>query len=108
MIQDTPSLRRNIRLKTANYKGQRWYFVTLCCANRRRGFANPEIASWLIGELRRQSDSSHFAVHAYCVMPDHLHALVLGIETASDLLAFMKNLKQETGFEFQKRFHRAL
>lgn len=99
---------KNIRLPAAHYTGQRWYFVTLCCAHRRPVFADPMHAAWILEHLRQHSNASHFAVHAYCAMPDHLHALVLGLDTTSDLLTFLKHLKQETGYQFQKRSHRAL
>ncbi len=41
-------------------------------------------------------------------MPDHFHALVRGMETTSDLLVFLKRLKQETAYEFQRRFGHTL
>ncbi len=94
-------LRKKIRLPAAHYVGPRWYFVTLCCAERRRIFGSPKIAGWLIENLRRESALHHFAVHAYCAMPDHFHALVRGMEATSNLLVFLKSLKQETAHEFQ-------
>ncbi len=63
---------------------------------------------WLIDMLRQESVSAQFLVYAYCIMPDHLHVLVQGLDTTSDLLAFVKRLKQSTGYEFRKRFHRNL
>jgi len=41
-------------------------------------------------------------------MPDHLHALVVGLNEKSDLLAFVKNLKQKTALEFRREFGRDL
>ena len=35
-------------------------------------------------------------------MPDHLHAVVEGLDPASDLLQFVKIFKQVTGFRYQK------
>ncbi len=49
-----------------------------------------------------------FAVHAYCVMPNHFHGLFCGIEPTSNLTGFVKNLKQTTGYEYQEQFHGAL
>jgi len=71
-------------------------------------FAKPEQAVWLIDQLREQSASNQFAVHAYCVMPDHLHALVFGLEPASSMLAFAKILKQKTSYEFRRKFSEPL
>jgi REP-associated tyrosine transposase len=101
-------LHKNIRLPAAKYIGVRWYFVTLCCAARRRVFANPEWASRIVDGLRQEADAYHFDVHAYCVMPDHVHALLKGLDPTCDLLAFLKNLKQKTDHEFRERFHRGL
>jgi putative transposase len=71
-------------------------------------FANPKQASWIINELRQQAASHSFSVHAYCAMPDHLHALVLGLEPASDLLIFLKDLKQKTAYEFERKLRHVL
>lgn len=38
-------------------------------------------------------------------MPDHLHALVMGLDETSDLLVFLKLLKQKSGYEFRQEFH---
>jgi len=103
-----PFPHKNIRLHPANYLGQRSYFITLCCASKRRVFAKSKMAIWLIEILRQQSTAHHFAVHAYSVMPDHLHALVSGLATASDLLAFVKNLKLTTSIEYRTRFRKTL
>jgi len=37
-----------------------------------------------------------FDVHAYCLMPDHLHFLAEGTEPTSDLRHFIKSLKIKT------------
>lgn len=97
---------KNIRLPAGHYTGQRWYFVTLCCADRRPVLAKPKYAAWVINQLRQHSRANHFAVHAYCAMPDHLHALVFGLDSTSNLLVFLKELKQKNAYEFQRRFHR--
>jgi len=99
---------KNIRLPAANYQGQRWYFVTLCCAARRPLFTNTARVYPVIEELRQQATAHQFDVHAFCVMPDHLHALVRGHQATSDLLALMKTLKQKTVYDFQRKFRRSL
>jgi putative transposase len=105
---------KNIRLGKESYKGQRWHFATICCHQRRPVFSSQLYANRLIEILRRDAISHRFGVHAYCVMPDHLHLLVQGLDHASDLLTFIKSLKQSTGYEFkqadgnalwQKKFH---
>jgi putative transposase len=103
-----PLLHKNIRLQPIQYVGQSSYFVTLCCARRRPVFADSKKAEWLVQILRRHSVAHGFAVHAYCVMPDHFHALASGLEPESRLLAFIKNLKQTTSREYRKQFQTTL
>ena len=42
------------------------------------------------------------ALPVYCVMPDHLHALVEGATATADFRWFVNRFKQATGFEFQQ------
>jgi putative transposase len=88
--------------------GQRWHFVTFCCDGRVPVFKGSDLAEWLIEMLRRESFAGRFAIHAYSLMPDHLHFLALGLEETSNLLSFVKLLKQKSAFEFKAKFHRAL
>ena len=101
-------LHKNIRLPAVKYRGVHWYFVTFCCAARRRVFADSKWASRIVDELRLEAAAYCFDVYAYCVMPDHVYALVKGLDPACDLLAFVKNLKQKTDREFREKFHRDL
>ena len=94
---------KNIRLDASKYLGARCYFVTLCCASRRPIFANPKHAHWIVEILRVISMDHRFLVHAYSAMPDHLHLLTLGADQSSDLLRFLKDFKQRTGFDFRKQ-----
>jgi putative transposase len=41
-------------------------------------------------------------------MPDHLHALIFGLDSVSDMLVLMKSLKQKTAYEFQRGFRQPL
>jgi putative transposase len=100
--------RRNLRLSAKYYHGRKFYFLTLCFESRRRFGANLRVASWLIARLRKHSAASAFFVHAYCVMPDHLHLLVSAAWDESNLMAFVESFKQETAFEFARRTRREL
>jgi putative transposase len=62
----------------------------------------------VIDQLREHAHAHHFSVHAYCAMPDHLHALVFGLDATSDMLVFLKEMKQKTAYQFQRRFHCSL
>jgi putative transposase len=97
--------RANIRLHAARYIGRITCFVTMCCAGRKPILENCEIATRLTEILAKHAQTHKFAVHAYCVMPDHFHFLAAGLSEESDLLAFVKNVKQTSSAEYEKRFH---
>lgn len=59
----------------------------------------------MIAMLRQESALMQFSVYAYCVMPDHVHVLIYGLGATSNLLAFVKRLKQRTAHEFGKHLN---
>lgn len=99
---------KNIRLDRLRYIGQNSYFITFCCEGRGLVFTDAGAAMRLIENLRATSDIYRFAVYAYCVMPDHFHALLTGLAPTSDLRRFAKNLKQTSSDDHQKRFRSPL
>jgi REP element-mobilizing transposase RayT len=74
-------VRKSVRLGRLNYVGQKFYFLTLCCFHRQTAFLNPKPFQWLLSLLRAESANNLFIVHAYCLMPDHLHFLGGGYRT---------------------------
>jgi putative transposase len=95
--------RKNIRLPRQNYLGCSFCFATLCFEQRAAFASNPAIAHWLIDTLNKHAARRSFRIHAYCLMPDHLHFLAQGADPASDVLPFVGAFKQETGYVFSKR-----
>jgi REP element-mobilizing transposase RayT len=91
--------RKSIRLSPENYRGDGLYFVTICCAHRRPLFRDPARAQRLLRRLRETASRYAFAIHAYCVMPDHVHLLAAGQSAASDLLRFIHRFKTVTAQE---------
>ena len=109
IVSTTTALKRkNIRLAAENYRGRRLYFVTLCFHNRRRFGTNPRVARWIIARLRKHAATCEFFVHAYCVMPDHMHVLAGGAAETSNLVEFVEAFKQDTAVEFARKAHRRL
>jgi putative transposase len=100
--------RKPIRLHPLRYVGQLSYFITFCCARRRPVFADARLAAWFVRILREHANVHRFAVHAYCVMPDHFHALLYGLDPSCNLLALVKTLKQTTAHEYQQARHHPL
>ena len=99
---------KNIRLPVEFYRGRRSYFLTLCFYRRCRYGANPRLASWLIARLRRHAAECGFFVHAYCVMPDHVHILATAAAEESNLIKLVESFKQDTGVSFEHRTRRRL
>ena len=98
--------RRDIRLFRGQYVGRKFYFVTICCENRRCIFQDASHCEVVIGILKRVSTSMQFFVHAYCLMPDHVHLLVEGQRDTSDLVRFIAQWKQVTGYLFRNELPR--
>ena len=100
--------RKNIRLPVASYQGRRPYFATLCFHNRIAFGKDPTVARCLIRKLKKHAAQCAFFVHAYCVMPDHVHILAMAADESSNLVKFVEAFKQETAIEFERRYGRRL
>jgi REP element-mobilizing transposase RayT len=100
--------RKNIRLPAINYRGRSWFFITLCSDGRRSVFSDEEQGRWLIDCLKHAAERNQFAVHSFCVMLDHLHVPVEGLVAESDLLLFVRMLKQRTSSEYKNHTGRVL
>ena len=96
-------LRKNIRLPRRAYLGCTICFATLCFDQRRNFALDPAFATWLIDFLRSHAAREFFLIHAYCVMPDHLHFLSEGTYPSADTRAFANHFKQLTGYAFTQR-----
>ena len=90
------------RLDPALYRGVRQYFLTICCERRLRTFEDATARELVVSQLRRTSESMQFAVLAYCLMPDHLHAVCEATSDACDLDAFVRLFKQQTAYAWKQ------
>jgi putative transposase len=94
--------RKPNRLEPSRYFGRNIYFLTFCCEHRRPVFNDSRLASSAIATLKNVSGSASFRIHAYCVMPDHLHLILEGARDDTDLDHFAKTFKQITSFHYKK------
>ncbi len=94
--------RKPLHLPQDQYVGCRLYFVTICCEKRRKIFANPSNAITLLDDLKSVSQKNNFLLHAYCVMPDHVHILVEGQSINCNLRTYLTELKQKTGYSLRE------
>ena len=93
---------KNIRLPLDRYVGAAWFFVTFCCENRKKIFLDTTRAQWSLDNLNSHALSRAVAIHAYSIMPDHVHLLSEGLTPTANLLEFLKDLKRETGFAYKQ------
>jgi putative transposase len=80
----------------------------MCCANRRKLFITNKSCEWFLNILRQSIVIHSFAIHAYCLMPDHVHLLLEGLDPASDLLQLMRALKIKTSTPYERKTGRPL
>ena len=99
---------KNIRLPLDRYVGTAWFFLTFCTENREKIFLNSNRAQWFLDNLLHDSPSDDLAIHAYCIMPDHVHLLTQGLTPTSDLLRFLTALKKKTGFAYKQEIKQNL
>jgi putative transposase len=74
------------------------YFLTTCTAHRRPLFSTASLAASVVTQLLHDAARFEFAVSAYCLMPDHLHALLEAESERSDFRSLVKRFKPMTGF----------
>jgi REP-associated tyrosine transposase len=98
-----PFNRKNIRLAPQNYLGYGIYFVTICCHNRDPLFADLSFAHGALSHLLSIAARHSFLLHAFCLMPDHLHILSEGNSPQSNLLRFITAFKQRTALAHRNR-----
>lgn len=81
------------------------YFITICVDSKiDRPFLNPNIAMTLISFLNRD-DNKKYVLHAYVVMPDHLHIIIKPILGYS-LSTIMQKLKGGSAYTINKLLNR--
>jgi putative transposase len=100
--------RKSVRLSRENYLGCKVYFLTVCCDRRRAYLSDPLIATSVLQTLLQSANRLFFTLHAFCLMPDHVHFLGQGTDDTSDALEFVRYFKQRTGFFHKQRTHSVL
>ena len=101
-------LRKPTRLSRENYLGTGIYFVTICCDSRYKYLAEAVVAQRVLTLLWECAAKHSFLLHAWCLMPDHLHVLTEGTDVDSNLTEFMRVFKLRTAFEFRQSHRKRL
>jgi putative transposase len=97
-----PYYRRNLRLPADEYRGRRAYFATVCSDWRRKILGDRSAGDRVLHHLAETAARHHYYLHAYCVMPDHVHFLCEGASNECEFLTFVNLFKQCTAFELRK------
>lgn len=86
------------RLTDEAYLGGQRYSITVATNQRTHVFAHTAIFGAMRGMLKVVAEKTGFRVWVFCFMPDHLHLLLEGKESRSDMQQFMKLFKQKSGY----------
>jgi putative transposase len=93
--------RKPNRLAAAVYKQPLACSLTLVTAGRVRAFASHSLTSSCLAQLEQSAARHSVAILAYCFVPDHVHLLMRN-GLRSSLIAFVKDFKQFTGYNYKK------
>lgn len=97
----TVTIHRTIaRLSPENYFGRQTYFITICCDRRIPHLSSHATSERVLRLLLAAGQS--FRLHAFCLMPDHVHILAEGCSDNADLREFIRLFKQRTAYEFRR------
>ena len=91
------------RLRSFDYVGYYRYFLTICSFDRVKVFVSDADVWPVVTRLSQSANAHQFSVVAYCLMPDHMHALMAGEHEAADFREFVRIFKQQTGFDWTGR-----
>jgi putative transposase len=107
-VKPAQRFHKSIRLPKEHYLGPRAYFLPLCTRDRVPYFRSHRIARWILESLQQTASQQSFTLMAYCLMPDHLHALVQGASPSANLLCFVGIFKHTTSFYFRSKTGKTL
>ncbi len=98
--------RKRIRLAPSTYTGRNWYFLTACTQHRAPFFNQPPLAESMVQILITAAAHRNFLLHAWCVMPDHVHILCQGANHRSSVCMFVNRWKVKSSGTFQRELGR--
>ena len=90
------------RLPAHYYVGRVCLSITACENRRRPLLANARVFDLVRHAFEDAATEFGCTVPIFCLMPDHMHAVIIGSHDRSDSLSAMYKFKQDTGDEFWK------
>ena len=88
------------RLDPADYCGYRAYSLTICAHSRTRPFTDAAIVRDVLLQFLRTAVDFRCEILAYCVLPDHVHLIVIVHAKETDLREFVRLAKQRSGYAY--------
>ena len=70
------------------------YFVTINTRLRFPYFQSGELCRLLVDQMTFTSHLLNFSIDAYCILYDHVHLIISGIQQETNISNIMKSLKQ--------------
>lgn len=93
---------RNIQLKRF-YLCNHLYFVTTTTEDRTQVFLDEKNVLILLDVIRKYSHRHAVKIHAFVVLPDHMHLLVTPTTDAFTISDFMRGIKGRSAIEINRR-----
>jgi putative transposase len=87
--------RRSLRLPCYDYSESRPYHVTWGTHDRERFLCRKDLARTVIQCMEAEAARAPVDLHAYCVMPDHVHVLLTPLAGTS-VVRFIQAVKSRT------------
>ena len=84
-METRPPGRKSVRLRHYNYARPGWYFITICCADKRAYFGTVQSGGAVLSELGRIAREeliksteirTELKLHEFVIMPNHIHMVV--------------------------------
>jgi len=94
--------RRPPRLPDECYVGPQRVFLTMCTFKRHEYFADPAIGQRVQAQFLSTSARWDVEVVAYCLMPDHLHALLEGRTALADCRKCADVFRRRSALNFRR------
>lgn len=96
------SKRKRARLKHHDYSAEREYYLTICTHNRSPIFSRKESCTVGLKAIKHTCPECQIYLIAYCIMPDHIHLLVLPTGDIS-VSEFVRRFKARTACKLRKQ-----
>jgi putative transposase len=91
------------RLPDFDYIGPHAICFTTCTRSRHHAFLDADVARFAVDQILQIAAAFEIELAAYCVMPDHAHALAIGVHEQSEPLTALVRWKRNMGYWYRQR-----